>query len=329
MSECISIIIPAYNAEEYLENCLDSVLCQTYSNYEILLVDDGSTDDTGVIADRYQTQYSDKLKCFHTENRGVTAARFTGILAAKGEWVGFVDADDEIEPDMYERLYNNACYYEADISHCGYKVIVNHGEKVREFYNTGILLTKDNKDGLSELIGGQFEPGLWNKIYRRELVTEVVRSNEISPSIKYNEDVLMNYYLFKKAHSSVFEDFCGYHYLARPDSAIRKKGFIEKKVLDPVRVHKQILDDVTEEYKAIAQKNYLTACMHAYEALYKQTGYEDKKKELNHVLQNNRDKWYLLRRNDRLKLWLMMASPGLYTRIYHWYENHLQEKQYE
>ena len=329
MNEYISIIIPAYNAAHYLENCLDSVLNQTYPNLEIVLINDGSTDNTKEIADRYQAQFPKIIHVIHVDNQGVTQTRFTGILASHGEWIGFVDADDEVEPDMYERLYNNVVKYGADISHCGHITIVNGGERVHEFYNTGRFAKQNNKEGLFDLLEGVFEPSLCTKLIRRELAEQVIKENVISTTIRYNEDVLMNYYLFKAATSSVFEDFFGYHYLARPDSATRKK-FNEKKVLDPVQVYRQILEDASgEEYKDIVEKNYLTACMHAYSALYKQNGCIEKCKTLKQILKANRDKWHLMRRNDRIKLRLMMASPGLYKTMYRWYANHLQKKQYE
>ena len=324
----ISIIIPAYNVSGYLANCLDSVLRQTYANIEIMMVNDGSTDNTGAIADRFQTQYPDKLKVIHTDNRGVTMARFEGILASHGEWIGFVDGDDEIEPDMYERLYLNAAQYGTDISHCGYKTIVNGGERVHEFYNTGRLTKQDRTEGLRDFLDGKFEPSLWNKIFRRKMVLDVIQNNVISPNIKYNEDVLMNYYLFKSADSSVLEDFCGYHYLARTDSATRNQ-FNAKRVLDPVKVRGQILDDVSAEYKDIAERNYLISCMNAYAALYKRADYESDYKELKTILMTKRSKWHLLRKKDRTKLQIMMTSPDLYNKLYGVFERTLQKKVYE
>ena len=324
----LSVIIPAYNVSGYLANCLDSVLNQTYANIEIMLVDDGSVDDTGMIADRYQELNPDKVKVIHTENRGVTMARFEGMKASKGDWIGFVDGDDEIEPDMYERLYNNAVKYGADISHCGYKTIVNGGERVHEFYNTGKLVKQNREEGLKDLLEGKFEPSLCTKMFRREMIVDLLQNNVIDPLLKYNEDVLMNYYLFKFADHSVMEDFCGYHYNARTDSATRNK-FNGQIALDPVKVRRQILDDASVELKNVAERNYLVACMHAYEALYNHTDYENDYKELQAILRSNHDKWRLLRKNDRIKLRLMMKSPGLYHQLLRIYENRIQKKVYE
>ena len=138
----ISVIVPAYNIEDYLSKCLDSILIQSYKNMEIVIIDDGSTDGTAQIADSYQVKYPDKVVCLHLQNGGVLRARMRGIEEASGEWIGFVDGDDEIEIDMYERLINNAYIYGADISHCGYQTIVNNGERIHYFYNTGRIVTR-------------------------------------------------------------------------------------------------------------------------------------------------------------------------------------------
>ena len=222
MDELISVVVPAYNVGPYLAHCLDSILEQTYQNLEIIIVDDGATDDSASIATAYMARWPDKIRFYHTENHGVTSARLTGVLASQGEWIGFVDGDDEIEEDMYERLYRNAVHYRADISHCGYKTIVNGGERVHEFYNTGRLMELDRLGGVKELLAGSFEPSLCNKLFRADLLRGMLQRGEMDLSIKHNEDLLMNYYLFRSAAHSVFEDFCGYRYLARRSSVTRR-----------------------------------------------------------------------------------------------------------
>ena len=114
----ISVIVPAFNVEQTIKRTLDSILAQTYQNIEIIVVNDGSKDETGAIIDSYAAQ-NREIIAIHTQNQGVTAARLTGVKHASGEWIGFVDSDDEIEPDMYEMLLNNALQYEAEMSHCG------------------------------------------------------------------------------------------------------------------------------------------------------------------------------------------------------------------
>ena len=116
MEQKISIIIPAYNIENYLGKTLDSVLAQTYQNIEVIVVNDGSKDGTGKVVDDYAAHDS-RVIAVHKENGGVTSARLRGIAAASGDWIGFVDGDDYIEPDMYERLMRNAREYNVEISH--------------------------------------------------------------------------------------------------------------------------------------------------------------------------------------------------------------------
>ena len=103
----ISVIVPVYNVEPYLRKCLDSIIGQTYKDLEIIIIDDGSTDCSGKICDEYEER-DGRLKVFHTENKGLSAARNLGLDNATGDWIGFVDSDDWIEPDMYEVLLKRA-----------------------------------------------------------------------------------------------------------------------------------------------------------------------------------------------------------------------------
>lgn len=328
MGELISVVIPAYNVGPYLDNCLNSVLKQTYPDIEVLLVDDGSTDDTAKIADRFQAKYPSIFRVFHTDNRGVTMARFEGIRAARGEWIGFVDGDDEIEADMYKRLYTNAKQYYADISHCGHRTIVNGGERIHDFYNTGRFAQQDRPAGLKDLLAGSFEPSLCSKLFRKSLLQSLVHSDWMDPSIKFNEDLLMNYFLFREAQSSVYEDFCGYHYLAHSSSATRSEFRIEK-ILDPVKVRKQILDHTEQELIDIAWRKYLVACTVAYSILISQNGNESLIISLKTELKRNKDQWIRLSKTEQIKLILILAIPKMYNTLYQFYVTLIQEKRYE
>lgn len=246
----ISIIIPAYNAEKYISHCLDSILAQTYSNIEIIAVDDGSKDGTAVIIDRYAEEHS-CVKAIHQANGGVTRARLNGVSHALGEYIGFVDSDDEIEADMYELLMGNALKYQADISHCGYQMVFP--SRVAKYYGTGIVDVQDNRKGLIDLFeGSKIEPGLCNKLFRKTLFQSLLQTSEALEGIKNNEDLLINYYLFKGAEKSVFEDVCKYHYMVRPNSATTAK-LNEHKLLDPLKVRKILLREENDdaEYRRI------------------------------------------------------------------------------
>ena len=237
----ISVIIPAYNLEQYLATCLDSLLKQTYHDLELIVVDDGSTDGTGEIADRY-AETDSRIRVVHKENGGVTSARMAGIRAASGEWIGFVDGDDYVEPWMFERLYTNALQEKADISHCGY--LMEFPDHADYYYGTGQRFTHNNRDALMNLVSGKlFEPGLCNKLFRSSLFSSLIQEHLIDGSIRINEDLLMNYYLFREADKSVFEDVCPYHYVVRRGSAANSKLTIYK-LQDPEKVRLTLLREM-------------------------------------------------------------------------------------
>lgn len=242
MEALISIVIPAYNIENYISKTLDSVLAQTYQNLQIIVVNDGSKDGTGKILDEYALQDS-RIKVIHKENGGVTSARLRGIAEAQGQYIGFVDGDDYIEPQMYSRLLENMVTHEADISHCGYQMVFPNG-KVDYYHNSGKQMLRQGHQGCSDILEGGFvEPGLWNKLYRWELFEGL--AEWMDTSIRINEDLLMNFYLFRKADICVFEDVCPYHYMLRQGSAAVSR-LNEHKLKDPLKVQ-QILDRETKE----------------------------------------------------------------------------------
>lgn len=235
----ISVIVPVYKVEAYLDRCVQSIVNQTYSHLEIILVDDGSPDHCGAMCDAWAEKES-RIQVIHKENGGVTSARLRGVAAATGNWIGFVDGDDYIEPDMYERLLKNALEHGVDISHCGYRMVFPSG-RVDYYYNTGKKLEQSHDEALRDLVEGRFvEPALWNKLFRRELFVSLQERMDLS--IRIIEDLLMNYWLFKAANKAFYEDFCPYHYMLRPGSASTSR-ISAHKLEDPLRVMKIIYED--------------------------------------------------------------------------------------
>lgn len=239
----ISVIVPVYNIENYIEKTVESIRNQTYQNLEIILVDDGSSDNSGRILDKIAAKDS-RIKVIHQENGGVTSARISGIKMATGEWIGFVDGDDFIEPDMYDILYANAIEHKADISHCGYQMVFP--SRVDYYHNSKKMFVQNHETGLYDILSGDFvEPGLWNKLYKASIVKSVISQGLIDLDIKINEDLLMNYYFFKLSNNSIYYDICPYHYVLRKGSAATSKVNMHK-LYDPIKVQKIILDDVRE-----------------------------------------------------------------------------------
>lgn len=233
----VSIIIPVFNIAPYIDKCLRSVLRQTLEEIEVIIVDDGSTDNIKSKIKAYETRDC-RVKLIQKENGGVTSARLAGVRQASGEYIGFIDGDDIIEPNMYERLLNNAVKYNAEISHCGYQMVFPN--RIDYYYNTGIILQQDTITALKDLISGEFiEPALVNKLFHKRLFHNLINNKLMDLSIKYNEDLLMNYFLFRECQNAVYEDWCPYHYIIRPNSATSAAINVQK-LTDPIKVLKRL-----------------------------------------------------------------------------------------
>lgn len=248
----ISIIVPIYNIEKYLPRCLESILAQTYKDIEVILVDDGSVDNSGRIADTYANK-DQRIKVIHQINKGVSAARNAGLDLATGDYIGFVDGDDYIEPDMYEILMQIMDEQQVDIAHCGYQMV--YPSRVDYYYNTKEKQKMNREEGVFEILKGRkVEPGLWNKLYKAELFKQV----RLPVGIAETEDLLCNFELFSLAESSYFYDVSKYHYILRSGSATNEI-LSEKKRRDRYYVVSSIMSNVNhnDAYYAIAYERYL------------------------------------------------------------------------
>ena len=324
----ISIIVPAYNLESYIGRALDSILGQTCSDLEVIVVNDGSSDGTGKIIDGYAARYPDRVRAVHSPNGGVTSARLRGLREASGDWIGFVDGDDEIEPDMYARLLENAHKYSADISHCGYQMVFADG-RVNYFHNTSRIVEQDRVRGIRDLLDGTLvEPGLCNKLYRKKLFDGL--EAHMDPSIRINEDLLMNYHLFSGANRSVWEDFCPYHYIVRQTSASRSP-LNEHRIYDPLRVKEQILKHIPQELETDARRAYVNTCVYTYCSLVLEKEYPtaSAKKYIRRKLLTNRSWCAELPKRTGLLAGLIRHVPGIFAIIYPLYVRFVQKNQYQ
>lgn len=167
----ISVIIPIYNAERYLKDCIDSVIKQSYSDLEIILIDDGSTDTCSAICDEYKTKDS-RIVVVHKDNGGISDARNIGINIAKGEYIGFVDSDDFIHPRMYEYLVNALTEHQADVSTCNHTLfldgspIVHHALPEKAY---SLERVEHREDYLNNFLKGNFTHYVWKSLYKRAI----------------------------------------------------------------------------------------------------------------------------------------------------------------
>ena len=329
MDNLISVIVPVYNVKPYLKRSLESIRNQTYKNLEIIVVDDGSSDGSGEYLDEYKWR-DNRIKVIHQENMGVTAARLQGVRQASGDYIGFVDGDDEIEPDMYEFLLNNALKYSADISHCGYQMVFADG-RVHDFHGTGCLAKQDKTAGLIDLLdGSRIEPGLCNKLFHNTLFHSLLHEGRMPADIKINEDLLMNFFLFSESECSVFEDICKYHYMVRGTSASRAK-LNAHRIYDPIRVKEIILEQADEILKPYAERAYIDTCLNVYNSLIMESGeaFKPDREKVKKLLKNEKKNFGLLSPKRRLLANLAAAAPGLYRMIYKYYVSHIQVNPYE
>lgn len=328
MKDKISIIIPVYNLEKYIKRAVESVLKQTYSNIEVIIVDDGSSDKSWTIIQEI-ADGDNRVVPIHQENGGVTSARLNGVRHSMGEWIGFVDGDDEVEPDMYEILLNNAKKYNADISHCGYQMIFDDG-RVNYFHNTGCFVEQDRTKALKDLLDGSLvEPGLWNKLFHKNLFHSLLHSTVMDENIKINEDLLMNYILFLNAKISIFEDRCLYHYIVRSTSASRVK-LNEHRIFDPIRVKKIILTLAKEDMLLSAQKAYVRTCINVYNSivLEKKNKYKSERDEIRKLICEEKGCFYLLSRKQQILGYLIYKVPRVYPFLYKIYSKFLLKDKY-
>lgn len=215
----LSIIIPVYNVEPYLEECLNSILHQTFVNWECILIDDGSRDWSGYICDNYGKK-DKRFKVIHQKNAGVSAARNTGLDIAQGTFFSFIDPDDWVSPDFFKLMFDKVLQYDADHAFCK-TVIVNESGECAKLATmlTAPALDSDVLEGAA-IIKALFNMtcGCWGHIYHRKLWKEY----RFSPDISLGEDTEIVPIVISKARRSVYCECSEYYYRNRNGSLINK-----------------------------------------------------------------------------------------------------------
>lgn len=218
MNKLISVIVPVYNVEKYIDKCIKSILNQNYKELEIILVDDGSTDKSGEICDEYAKK-DDRIKVIHKINGGLSDARNAGLNIAKGEYIGFVDSDDYIDNDMYSTLFDLIQKHKADISIVSFREFMNG--KVIDIQDSKQLDIFNRTEGIQELLlDKKIQSYAWNKLFKAELFKNIK-----FPTGKNFEDIATTLLLFEKTQKIVRLEEPKYNYLRRNDSIIGIKNY--------------------------------------------------------------------------------------------------------
>lgn len=211
----LSIIVPVYQVEDYLRASLDCILQQTYTNWELILIDDGSKDHSGIICDEYARR-DHRVRVIHQKNQGVSAARNAGVHHAQGEYLAFVDSDDLIKPDYLEVLYRNAVEQHADIVCCN--ALELHCEVYQDYHCTEGNRRIEDCQTLFEdavLCNELYGRVVWGKLIRTALAKSVSFS-----SLRYTEDTLYMLQLFAQKPVVYLDEYAGYIYVRHEGSAM-------------------------------------------------------------------------------------------------------------
>ena len=215
MNKCkLSIIVPVYGVEKYIDKCLNSLVKQSLKEIEVIVVNDGTKDNSQKIIDKYVKKYPDKIKSYIKENGGQGSARNYGLEKAKGEYIGYVDSDDFVEKDMYKKLYNKAKENNYDIVVCGnYNVSEDYQNK-----NIDAFINNYNTD-LENIFFGKM--AVWNKIYKRDIL--IKNKLEFKEKVWY-EDLAFTLKAIMNSNTFAFIDEPLYDYLIREGSTMNNSN---------------------------------------------------------------------------------------------------------
>ena len=305
----LSIIVPVYNKVSFVDECVESILCQTYRDFELILVDDGSTDGSGARCDHYGS-LDPRVIVIHQENKGVSEARNSGLAVSNGEFIGFADSDDALEKDMYELLINNAINTGSEISVCGIKRI--YKDHVDERIADQSVKIYDKYEGVYEVLSGLLYMNVGNKIFRSDIATNILFEG------RFKEDLLYNVRAFLKSGRSVFQDSPKYIYKLRENSvSIRKFSILD---MEGLAIDRQVIDLVSgadEKTVREAQISYFVQILSTLNLilLYSKSPYPD---DYYSMIRDLREYSFLTGRSYQLRLkhraayYLIRFSPLVY-----------------
>lgn len=247
----ISVIVPIYKVEEYLDKCVDSIVNQTYTNLEIILVNDGSPDNCPKMCDEWSKKDS-RIKVIHKENGGVSSARNKGLEIATGEWISFIDSDDWVEKDYIYELYNAATSNNAQISLCSYNRVV--GNKIEQIMHKARVVS--GNEYLISTLNPQTGFGFCHmKLYSASCIKDI----KFNTSLKIGEDALYNEQVSKNINRAIIINKCLYNYRINSNSVVKRfdKDYVNK-FLDSMILNKEyILNNYKDKNVIQSLYNYI------------------------------------------------------------------------
>ncbi|MCQ6275290.1 glycosyltransferase [Bacillus sp. V3B] len=328
----VSIIIPVYNAEKYIIECIESLINQTLEECEFIFVNDGSKDRSSAIIDEFKKK-DNRIILINQENQGVSIARNNGLKAASGEYVGFVDADDYIEKDMYEKLYNSARENNCDIVISNFESeLEGHKVITKYLFPINISLQKDfiEQQVLPYFIMADNLNTAWNKIYRNKMIYD--NKVKFPERFALGEDGIFNIKAFSYATRIKYIDYTGYHYREVKGSATRdilQKDYFKRALeVYSSELPRVFIDKIErkkiEKLKAIKLVNSVLAYIHIYFTPTKALAFRKRYRYVRNMISNNQvkealiiyysEKYHLLGRYEKVLINMMLkkSTMGLY-----------------
>ena len=311
MTPLISVIVPVYNVEEYLDRCVESIVNQTYQNLEIILVDDGSTDSSGKKCDKWANK-DNRIVVIHKKNGGQSSARNQALKIAKGDLIGFVDSDDYIDSTMYEKLIDCLNNNNCDIVECTKIDFDNQTPKCISI-GSGNVLVFNRKEAIEDFIKEKhFKCTVWNMLLKASIAKNVMFDEG-----KTHEDILWPYRAYMLAERISYVDYALYFYFQRPSSTMNME-YSEKRFdgLDALEKRAELVRNDFPDLYHIATKSYLGACMYQYQFLCRQpkrNKYEKYKKILHNRFCNGNQKALFEGLSLKYRMWytLFRIAPKL------------------
>lgn len=324
--DLISIIVPVYNVGNYLDRSMRSILNQTYQNLEIILVDDGSTDSSPAKCDEYAARDS-RIKVIHKPNGGLSDARNAGLELAAGDFIGYVDSDDWIEPDMYERMYQACAAHGAQLAVCRYfqeYSAKGSGQNTVENGHTpcsGAVVPLDREALLRNYISGQDGYVIYNSVWSKLFSSELVQGMRF-PKGRNSEDIMYTTRAFCRARRAVYLDQCFYHYVLDRDGSIMNEARGNRMFRDEIPFWREhiacIREMVSQQMADLAAYHFQRRLLFYY--IDARTA-KNKETASRLVLEVNKDRAEMDRvydsaivsKGDRIRRRLFLASPSVYA----------------
>ena len=311
----ITVVVPAYNSEDTISRCINSILNQTYQDIQLIVVDDGSKDGTKKTIEELK-KIDSRIELISIPNSGVSHARNVGIEKARGDYITFVDSDDYIDETMYESLIKLIKDYNVDIAHCSYKNVNEDGTIIKRIGYSGKIISQTHDEAIECFLTDRlFVESLCNKLYARHLFDNV----RLDESIRINEDVLANFCLFNVAKNSVYVDEPFYSYVSNTQSVTHTKRGYEG-AEQSLNVMRQIYQlSLGKSYEKYAKNKLAQRMLTLYKDYINYDEHEvvlKRKKLRTEIKQNKR---YLNRRNDKIAYYLVLYCPPLYKIVYNNY----------